>query len=337
MTLRILSPGLHTTVQDLGRPGFQHLGLGPGGAADPLSHRLANLLVGNEPGAATLEITLAGPTLRFETRALVALCGADLSAELDGVPLPLWRPVWIQAGATLAFGAPQRGARAYLALAGGIPAPEILGSRATSLNAGLGRLLKAGDAFGVAQQPSHYPAALKALGRSGNRFAAQAWFAPWFQELNFARPLALRLIPGPQLEALVPAHREALFAGVFQVAPASDRMGLRLAGPPLALAAPREMISAPVATGTLQLPPGGAPILLMADRQTTGGYPRLGEVATVDLPAAAQLRAGEALRFRPVGAREALALLRAREDRLETLALGMKKRLGRLDWGIISG
>ena len=337
MSLRVESPGLCTTVQDLGRPGYQHLGLGPGGAADPLSHRLANLLVGNAPGDATLELTLAGPGLLFEEQTLVALCGADLSATLDGRPLPLWRPVWVQAGARLAFGAPLQGARAYLAVAGGIQAPVLLGSRSACLNAGLGRLLRAGDAFPVPEQPRHYPGPWQALQRRGTRFAAQSWFVPWFQELSFARPLALRLLPGPQAGALDAPSQAALFSAPFRVAPASDRMGLRLGGPVLALATPLEMLSAPVATGTLQLPPGGAPILLMADRQTTGGYPRLGEVATVDLPAAAQLRPGEALRFRPAAAAEALDLLRAREERLDALAEVVKVRLERLDWGIISG
>jgi len=332
--MRVEAPGLLTTVQDLGRPGSQHLGLGPGGAADPLSHRLANMLVGNGPGEATLEITLAGPTLRFQRRTLTALCGADLSAEVDGAPMPLWRPVWMQAGARLAFGAPLRGARAYLAVAGGIQGPTLLGSRGTS--PGLGRPLKAGDTLDLLPQPGYYPAPLKALDRPGLSLAAQNWFVPWFQELSFARPLTLRLLPGPQLEELDEASRAALYQGEFLVAPASDRMGLRLSGPSLALRSPREMISAPVATGTLQLPAGGAPILLMADRQTTGGYPRLGELATVDLPAAAQLRPGEALRFRPLEHWEALGLLRARERRLETLAGVVKTRLERLDWGIIS-
>jgi antagonist of KipI len=334
MTLRVDAPGLHTTVQDLGRPEYQHLGLGPGGAADTLSHRLANALVGNAPGEATLEISLAGPRLFFGAQALVALCGADLGAEVDGRPMPLWRPVWLQAGATLAFGAPVRGNRAYLALAGGIQAPVVLGSRSTSPTAGLGRSLRAGDALPMPPQPPYYPSARRAL--RGATFAAQSWFAPWFRELSFARPLALRLLPGPQLAALTAEARASLFRDTFRVSPASDRMGLRLAGPSLALVDPLDLISAPVATGTLQLPPGGAPILLMADRQTTGGYPRLGEVATVDLPAAAQLRGGEALTFRPVAVREALTLLRAREDRLEILAAEILARLERPDGRIIS-
>jgi antagonist of KipI len=310
MTLLVERPGLHTTVQDLGRPGFQHLGLGPGGAADPYSHRVANLLVGNDPGAATLEITLAGPALRFDETVLAALCGADLSASVEGEPLPLWRPAWIRAGALLTFGAPRRGARAYLAVAGGFRTRMVLGGRGTGPGLGLGPL-RAGDALPLGLQPPPPP--------FGGAFSAPAWFAPWHQDLDLGDPRVLRLLPGPQLSALDAASGKALFEGSFRVAPASDRMGLRLAGPALALARPLERVSAPVATGTLQLPPGGAPILLLAGRQTTGGYPRLGEVASVDLPSAAQLRPGETLAFRPVGAPEALALLRAREARLDAL------------------
>jgi len=331
VSLRVERPGLFTSVQDLGRPGFQHLGLGPGGAADPLSHRLANLLVGNAPGEATLEILLAGPVLRFEEPTLVALCGADLSAVVEGrarpMPMPLWRPVWLGAGARLAFGAPRLGARAYLAVAGGIRAPVLLGSRSTMPRAGLGRLLRAGDAWPVLEQPRHFPAPLAALQASGASWTSVPWFLPWHHELSFDRPLALRLIPGPQAGALTPASQAALFQEAFRVAPASDRMGLRLAGPALALAAPQEMLSAPVATGTLQLPPGGGPILLMADRQTTGGYPRLGELATVDLPSAGQLRPGEALRFRTVTLEQAQELNLARAARLRDLAVVVAERM----------
>ena len=342
MTVRVEAPGLLSSLQDLGRTGFQHLGVGPSGAMDPVSHRLANLLVGNAPDAASLEITLAGPTLLFETEALVALCGADLSAAVDGRPLPLWRPLWLRAGVRLSFGAPLTGARAYLAVAGGFPAEPLLGSRSTNLAAGfggfLGRALRKGDRLALAAQPrDRYPGPLRVLRRSLSPFAALAWFAPWFQELSFSRPAILRFLPGPQWPELTPAARASFLEAVFRIGPSSDRMGLRLQGPVLALGRPREAISAPVATGTLQLPADGAPILLMADRQTTGGYPRLGEMASADLPAAAQLRAGESLRFlleTPEAARERLL---ARERRLQGLEAVLKSRMQRLEWGIISG
>ena len=336
MTIRVEAPGLLTTIQDRGRTGCQHLGVSPCGAMDALSHRLANMLVGNEPGAATLELTLAGPRLRFTAEALVALCGADLSATVAGRPLPLWRPVWLGAGAVVSFGAPLAGARAYLALAGGIQAPLVLGSRSTCLAAGFGghqgRALRTGDLLAIPTQP----APPRGLGQGGAPFAAATWFVPWFRELNFQRPASLGFLPGPQWPELTEASRRAFLETGFQVAPASNRQGLRLQGPELALACRRELVSAPVAMGTLQLPPDGAPILLMADRQTTGGYPRLGEVASVDLPAAAQVRALDKVRFHLLEPREARALLLAREERLAELSGYVKARLDDAEWGIIS-
>ncbi|HLO67908.1 MAG TPA: biotin-dependent carboxyltransferase family protein [Holophaga sp.] len=313
------------TLRDMGRPGTQHLGLGPGGASDPFSHRIANLLVGNGPEAATLEVALAGPVLRFAVPTLAALCGADLSATLDGIPVPLWRPLWIRPGARLAFGAARAGARAYLAVAGGFLGEEVLGSRSPGPGLGLAPP-GAGDVLPMGPQPPFYPRLRMALG-AGAPFAAPAWFAPFHRDLDLGRPAVLRLLAGPQLEVLDAASREALFGEVFTVGPRSDGMGLRLDGPRLVLARPLEMISAPVATGTLQLPPGGSPILLLAGRQTTGGYPRLGEVASVDHPAAAQLRAGEALRLRACEPGEAMALLREREARLRALEEGLRRRM----------
>jgi antagonist of KipI len=336
MTIRVEAPGLLTTVQDRGRTGCQHLGVSPCGAMDAFSHRVANLLVGNDPGAATLEVTLAGPRLRFTADALVALCGAELSATVAGRPLPLWRPVWLRAGALVSFGAPLAGARAYLALAGGIQAPLVLGSRSTCLAAGfgghLGRALRTGDRLDLPPQPPPP----RALGQGGAPFAAATWFVPWFRELSFQRPATLGFLPGPQWPELTEASRLAFLGTAFQVAPVSNRQGLRFQGPALALACRRELVSAPVAMGTLQLPPDGAPILLMADRQTTGGYARLGEVASVDLPAAAQLRALDAVTFRLSDPREARALLLAREERLAELEGYVKARLEDAEWGIIS-
>jgi antagonist of KipI len=336
VSAQVQAPGLLSSLQDNGRQGFQHLGIGPGGAMDGLSHRLANLLLGNPAGAATLEITLAGPTLRFEREALVALAGADLSATVDGQPLPLWRPLRLRAGASLRFGAPRSGARVYLAVAGGWQAEPVLGSRSTHLAAGFGgfqgRALRAGDRLPFPAQPAG-PLPLA----PGAPFASPPWFLPWFRELDLTRPASLRLIPGPQWPELTEAARAVLLDHRLRVAGRSDRMGLRLEGAALALIETRERISAPVAMGTLQLPPDGAPILLMADRQTTGGYPRLGEVAGVDLAAAAQLRAGDRLGFRLVTARLARELLLAREQRLAELAEAVKARLQEAKWEMISG
>jgi antagonist of KipI len=324
MSILVESAGLLCTVQDLGRRGYQHLGVGTSGAMDPVSHRLANLLAGNPEGAAALEITLAGPSLRFEADTLVALAGADLSPEIEGQPVHLWRPMLVRAGAALEFGRPVQGCRCYLAVAGGLRVPEVMGSASTQLAGGFGgfqgRAMKRGDRLATPPCPREiYPTLQQRFARGLQPFLALDWFPPWYTELDFLRPAALRVIPGPQWPELTDAARRSFLEETFQAAPNSDRMGIRLRGPRLELARPMEMLSSGVAAGTIQLPPDGSPILLMADRQTTGGYPRLGELATVDLPRAAQLRPGEELRFKAVTLAEAQRLLLDREARFRSL------------------
>jgi antagonist of KipI len=324
MSIVVASPGLLTSVQDLGRVGYQHLGVGPAGAMDPVSHRLANLLVGNPAGAAALEITLAGPTLLFERDALIALCGADLSPDIEGQPVRRWRPTLVRAGALLSFGAPAQGCRCCLAVAGGFQVQEVMRSRSTQLKAGFGgfkgRPLKGGDRLETGPcEDGLYPALRRRFDRSGQPSLSLDWFPAWYREIEFLRPARLRIIPGPQWPLLTADARRSLLEKSFQVAPNSDRMGLRLSGPRLALERPLEMISSGVAAGTLQLPPDGAPILLMADRQTTGGYPRLGELASVDLATAAQLRSLETVRFTTITLEKAQELLLQREARFRAL------------------
>jgi antagonist of KipI len=331
MSILVETPGLLTALQDLGRRGFQHLGVGPSGVMDPVSHRLANLLVGNPAGAATLEITLTGPALRFESDALIALGGADLAPEIEGRPVRRWRPVLVRAGARLAFGAAREGCRCYLAVAGGFQVPAVMNSASTQLAAGFGgfqgRALRRGDRLDTGTCPrSLYPTLHQRFQRGLEPSLALDWFPPWYRELDFLRPAILRVIPGPQWPALTAQARRDLLEGSFQAAPNSDRMGIRMRGPKLALERPMEMISAGVATGTLQLPPDGSPILLMTDRQTTGGYPRLGELASVDLAKAAQLRSGDELRFQAITLEAAQDLLLAREARFRALERTLAER-----------
>jgi antagonist of KipI len=324
MSIQVEAPGLLSTLQDLGRFGYQHLGVGSCGAMDPVSHRLANLLVGNPQGAATLEMTLAGPTLQFKTDALIALGGADLNPDIEGEPVRLWRPTLVRGGALLSFGGPAQGCRCYLAVAGGFRVPEVMRSASTQLAAGFGgfqgRPLKRGDLLETGPCPRQiYPALQQRFARGLQPAVALDWFPPWYQELDFLRPARLRVIPGPQWPLLTEASRRGFLEENFQVGPNSDRMGLRLRGPRLALEQPLEMISSGVATGTVQLPPDGSPILLMADRQTTGGYPRLGELASVDLARAAQLRSTETVRFATISLEAAQSLFLRREARFHAL------------------
>jgi antagonist of KipI len=325
LSLRVESFGLLTTVQDLGRRGFQHLGVGPTGAMDEVSHRLANLVLGNPADAPTLELTLTGPSLLFETETLIALCGADLSPSIGDLPVPLWRPVLVGAGTLLRFGKPILGARCYLAAEGGFQVPTIMGSASTHLSAGFGgfqgRALGIGDRLETGPPGDRYPTLRRHFHQEQRPFLGLDWFVPWSRELDFTQPAILRIIPGPEWPLLTSESRQSLLETAFTVTPHSNRMGLRMQGPKLSLEQPLEMVSSGVATGTLQLPPDGSLILLMTDRQTTGGYPRLGELASVDLPKAAQLRPGETLRFSSISLEAAQALLLRREAHLHDLEL----------------
>ncbi len=315
MSITVRLPGLQTTVQDLGRLAWQQLGVTVGGAMDQQAHRLANLLVGNAVDAAALECAMGNLALHFHAAALVALTGRDIEASLDGASVPAWRALRVPAGALLTL---HRGCRTTIAIGGGIDVPIVLEARSTVLRAGFGgyagRALQKHDviALGAASiTTQRIIASLDARGRA---------YADWATSLS-VRPRyggtpTVRFITGPEHALLTDASRGALHADTFRLAPESDRMGFRLGGPPLSLTVTRDMLSSGVTAGTIQLPPGGAPIILMADRQTTGGYPRLGEVIAVDLPLVAQLQPGESLRFAAVTLDEAHALYRAREHDL---------------------
>ncbi|HLF95992.1 MAG TPA: biotin-dependent carboxyltransferase family protein [Methylococcaceae bacterium] len=321
--IRVEQPGLLSTIQDRGRSGWQHLGITPGGVMDSYSAAVANILVGNPPDAAVLEITLHGPRLRFESGAWLAVTGADLSPFMEGSAVPGWRPVWLPAGSRLRFGPPRSGCRAYLAVAGGFAVPPLLGSRSTDLRAGFGGLegrpLRANDVL------AHYAGSLPIPDDSW-RLHALNWFVAWSQELSLGGRARLRFVPGPDWTALPLSGQHALAGETYRISATSDRMGLRLEGPPLVLPSLGERLSAGVAFGTLQLPPGGQPILLGVDRQTTGGYPVLGTVASVDHPRLAQLRPGHVVHFEPIAVEEAQELNRQRAERLRRLraSLGLR-------------
>jgi len=313
MSIQVLRPGLLTTVQDHGRHGHQHLGLCPGGAMDPVSLTLANALVGNAPGEAALEITILGPELVFEEDTLVALCGAELSGGF-----PRQRPVLVAAGAKLSIGRAQRGARAYLAVAGGFALEPVLGSRATYLPGrfgGLhGRALRRGDSL---------PLSADAAMLSKERFLrlrnakgrTVRWHAPPLT-LPEHEPVVLHALEGPHCANFDAASQRAFFDAAWKIAPESNRMGFRLSGPALVRAEGGEILSGPTCLGTVQVPASGAPIALMADHQTTGGYPRIAEIATADVPRLAQVAPGGTVRFARCDLQTAVELRRDRKARL---------------------
>lgn len=298
----VLRPGMLTTVQDRGRWGHQWLGVSVSGPMDPSAHRLANLIVGNPSDAATLEATIVGPELRIEQETRVVVTGGDLRATVDGADVTLCAAVRCRAGSVLGFGERRAGSRAYIAFDGGIATTPVLSSRATHPVSGLGglsgRALEAGD-----QLPLNH-------GQTSNRAAAQI-----FPSLP-AGGARLRVLPGPQADHFEPAALEALQRTRFTISLQSDRMGYRLLGGVIGNHVRREMISDVTFAGGVQIPPSGDPILLMADRQTTGGYPQLAIVITADLPLAGQLGPGDWIEFEVCTRSDALAALVGAEGKL---------------------
>jgi antagonist of KipI len=301
MSVRVVRPGLLSTIQDLGRYGLQHLGIVPCGAMDGLAHSIANALVGNEETCATLECTILGPELSFEQDALVALYGATFEDKRHN--LPSNRPVLVKAGTTIAVGSAVRGIRGYLAIAGGFVVDEVLGSRSTYVPAGFGgfrgRPLQAADQLATIE---NLPAV------SAERFSKLSdvaalghvrsvrWSAP---ELSIPGkgPFKARAMEGRHYPQFDDASCCSFFSEPWRVSPHSNRMAYRLEGPRLKRKRNLEVLSEPTCLGTVQVPNDGAPIVLMADHQTTGGYPKIAEVASADIPQLAQLSPGAAVRF----------------------------------------
>lgn len=299
----VLRPGLLTTVQDAGRWGHQEVGVSVSGPMDPLAHRLANVVVGNPPAAATLEATFLGPELRMEQATRLALAGADLRATVDGADVSLHATIECQAGSVLRFGDRRSGARAYIAFAGGIRVTPVLGSRATHLRSGIGGLqgrpLMRGDRIDIGQSTPSAPFVLAGASEPHSGGAR------------------LRVLPGPQAEHFAPPALESLQRARYTISSDSDRMGYRLiGGARLTSDVGGSMVSDATFPGGLQIPPSGDPILLMADRPTTGGYPQIAVVISADLHLAGQLGAGDWVEFEVCSRAEAIAALVAQEGRI---------------------
>lgn len=341
MNIRVIRPGMLTTVQDLGRWGKQRYGVIVGGAMDSFALRVSNLLVGNSENKAALEMTLRGPTLNFDQDAMIAHCGGEFHPQISEQPVPQWRPVLMRKGSTLDCGSASTGCRGYLAVAGGIDVPLVLGSRSTYLRAGMGghegRPLKERDRLAIGHSTSAAALVLQRLrpGTSSAPIKTCRWRIGDVGPIYSANP-TLRVILGSEFDWLSPRSREGLFSAEFEVMPQSDRMGYRLAGPPLSLNPPRELISQAVCPGTIQVPADGQPILLMADCATTGGYPKAAHVASVDLPLAAQVRPGDKLHFACISLAEAEALYRQREETIAILKMAIELKLREERWDAAS-
>jgi antagonist of KipI len=329
MSLIILKPGLLTTIQDLGRFGVQKYGVIASGAMDAYALRIANLLVGNEETEAGLEITMVGPEVSFASTVLFSVCGGDLSPKLNGKPVPLWRTVYAPQGSVLQFGPLKLGCRAYLAIAGGLDVPIEMNSRSTYLRAGIGgykgRSLQKGDYIPQGNTSSRSRNLLEMIVRESGREsgAVSIWsVAPEMLPPYSSNP-TVQVIEDGERELFAELSVGQFFNGTYSVLPQSDRMGYRLAGSKLELREKKEMISSAVTFGTIQVPPDGNPIVLMADRQTTGGYPKIGQVASTDLSLLAQVNLGGKVRFRPVTLREAQKQYVIREKAIHALRSGL--------------
>lgn len=285
-SIRVLSPGLQTTVQDLGRFGWTHFGISASGAADPFALRAGNLLVGNAENAAALEMTLMGGAFEFESNTTVALTGSDF-----GAGVPLWTPLEMKAGQTLRCGPSRSGARCYMCVRGGIGVAKVMGSASTHVITGVGgRPLRAGDVLPVGndaiRRPRRAPADVPAIGDG-----------------------PLRVTDGPQAEDF----GEDLYAGAYTVTEESNRMGLRLRGEAIASSA-GHMITEGAALGAVQVPPDGQPIILFVEHQTTGGYPKPANVISADFRRLGQLRPRDRVNFERVTIEQALRLLQRQEE-----------------------
>ncbi len=295
--LEVLEPGLLTTVQDAGRKGWARYGVPPSGPLDTAAFAAANALVGNAPGAAALEITLTGPTLRVSREGLIAVCGAAFDVWVGTLPVPLWHAVYVRAGRLITFGTRRSGARAYLAISGGIALPPFLGSQATYLPGGFGgvdgRALRAGDRL-----PLGVDTARNLLQRAG-----RVW--PVERRPPYTPQPTLRVVLGPQDGHFTTEGVATFLDSVYQLTPEADRMGARLQGPLIAHRGPTGIVSDGVVAGSIQVPPDGQPIVMLADHQTTGGYPKIATVIRADLPLLAQCLPGDHVRFMAVGLAEA--------------------------------
>ena len=309
--IEILQKGMLTTVQDGGRRGSRQSGVPVCGAMDMHALRLANILAGNDWEEAALEITGLGPSLRFVEANIFAIAGADFGPMLDGVAIKTNRAYLATKGSVLTFGAAKGGFRACIAFCGGLDIPLVLGSRSTCLTAGFGglegRALRAGDRIGFRAARTFLP---------GMSLRAARYDMP--------RETALRVIPGPQSDSFSEKGKRSFFSGTYQITPESNRMGYRTKGPVIEFAEGKgpNIISDGIAPGAIQVP-GGQPIILMADRQTVGGYAKIGHVISADLPIIAQLRPGDSISFRETDVDTAQTILRDTARRLRNLEVEM--------------
>lgn len=323
MSLKVIKQGLLDTIQDTGRLGYQHLGINPGGAMDAFSMQMANMLVGNDFNEAAVEMHYPAPAFLFEADTLIAISGADFSPAIDGEPIPLNRPVIVSRNSILQFSELKKGARAYLSIKDGIQLQSWLGSYSVNLKVEfdgfLGKAIKQNDMLFFKKQ-TDYSSLLNKV---------KAKILPWKADANwdiFSGDY-IYVLPGNELNWLDDESKKGFSSGYFDVTSLSDRMGYRLSGMTLNKINNDELVSSAVSFGTIQLLPDGQLIILMADHQTTGGYPRIANIITAHHSRLAQVKAGEKINFRFTDIKTAEELLLKQHQHLKQLESACKFRL----------
>ncbi|MEB9738228.1 MULTISPECIES: biotin-dependent carboxyltransferase family protein [Bacillus cereus group] len=321
MDVEVLHVGMFTTVQDLGRSYYQQFGVPVGGAMDKNALRLINMLVGNEENEAGLEMTILGPKLLIKKTTLLAIGGVDMEPLLNGERIPLWRPILAEEGSMLCFGKVKSGCRAYVTFAGGIHIEGTMGSKSTYIRAAIGgiegRMLKKGDCFQIgtySEMANRFIQDLQKDERIKTKWVISNSVLP-----KYKKHPKLRVIADFEYDQFTEESRKAFFTKEYKVSNYADRMGYRVEGEVLNRIEEKEILSSPVTFGTIQVPNGGQPIILMADRQTTGGYPRMGNIISVDLPLLAQLKPGDYVSFEKITLEEAEQLYIEQEVNMNLL------------------
>lgn len=316
MNIEVLRGGWLTTIQDAGRKGLMREGITRGGALDEFALRVANLLVGNAETCAAFEITLGGFIVRFDDAALIAVCGADFDAKIGDANVARWRRIYINRGSVLSFGRTRTGARAYLAIGGGLNVEQVFGSRSAMLQIESDELplraVRDGDVIKT-------DACLCEFVSNKDEIQTAKWSISPSLFPAYGEHPTVRVTRGREYQDFTPASLMKLTTESFRVGSNSNRTGYRLVGSPLKITSTREMLSEVVLPGTIQVPPDGAPIILLADCQTHGGYPRIAHVAQVDLPVIAQTRPGASVRFKEISLTQAQSLSLQREQDLALL------------------
>lgn len=324
MSVKILQPGLLSTIQDLGRFGSQKYGVIVGGAMDSLAVRIANILVGNEEDEATIEVTMVGTELQFEEEHLVAITGGNLAPTIDGNKAFMWRPILIRKGQVLKFNSPVSGYRAYIAFSGGLQVPKVMGSKSTYIQANIGgykgRELRKGDVLSCGVLTEQGGMFLRQLKKMGTSFQWSVNYSSFYT----SKSETIRILKGSEFDCFDDKSKKNFLNKSYKITINADRMGYQLVGDKLSLTNKFELLSEGVTYGTIQVPANGQPIILMAERQTIGGYPKIGQVISIDLPRLAQLQPGDTIHFELTSIESAEKLLLQQKLDIHELEMGIQ-------------